>query len=133
VKPKIFAFVPAVLWLILIIFLLTIPGSDIPKSSFLDAVYFDKWVHIGLFGILTFLWSYPFMKVGSTSKRIFLVITLSAILFGVLMEYVQKFFAYERSFDVFDIFADSIGAFITFGWLIYRITKENNYTKNKPL
>ena len=39
-----------------------LPGSDMPKVGWLDKIYFDKWVHIGMFGVLTFLFCCPFYK-----------------------------------------------------------------------
>src|SRR5215831_19953553 len=92
-------FIPGVIWLIIIFILLTIPGPDIPKSHFFDIVYFDKWVHIGLFGILMILWGLPFLKLGSGSRNLLTLIAICTILYGVSMEYVQKYFAIERSFD----------------------------------
>ena len=54
-KPKFILFVPAIAWVIIVTVLLVLPGPDIPDVSFLDEIYFDKWVHAGLFCGLTFL------------------------------------------------------------------------------
>jgi len=108
------------------------PGPDVPSAPFFDLVYFDKWVHIGLFGILTFLWAFPFLKSEIASPKIFVFITFCSILFGVLMEYVQKYFAFERDFDVLDIAADSVGSIIALFWLFYFFKRKINL-KNKPL
>ena len=119
-KPKTLLFIPAIIWLIISFILLTLPGSDIPKASFLDLIYFDKWVHIGMFGLLTILWCYPFFKTTMASRIFFLRITLIIISYGILMEFVQKFFASERSFDITDMIADAVGAIIAFFWVIRR-------------
>jgi len=120
VKPKTLLFIPAIIWLIISFILLTLPGSDIPKASFLDLIYFDKWVHIGMFGLLTILWCYPFFKTTMASRIFFLRITLIIISYGILMEFVQKFFASERSFDITDMIADAVGAIIAFFWVARR-------------
>jgi len=120
VKPKTLLFIPAIIWLIISFILLTLPGSDIPKASFLDLIYFDKWVHIGMFGLLTILWCYPFFKTTMASRIFFLRITLIIISYGILMEFVQKFFASERSFDITDMIADAVGAIIAFFWVVRR-------------
>jgi VanZ family protein len=109
---KLRSFIPAFLWFIITFILLTLPGSDLPQSDFFDLIYFDKWVHIGMFSLLTILWSYPFLKAGRTDKKIFVLISLCGVLYGVIMEFVQKFFAYERSFDFFDMVADGIGCMV---------------------
>jgi VanZ family protein len=95
-------------------FLLVIPGSDIPKANFLDEIYFDKWVHIGLFGGLTFLTAYPFVSNQVASKKLLIKICTSFIIYGVLMEFVQKFWASERTFDGWDMVADGTGCFVGF-------------------
>jgi VanZ family protein len=128
-NPKIYSFIPAAVWLIITFILLTLPGSDIPKSNFFDLVYFDKWVHIGMFGLLMILWSYPFIKAERATKKTLFLIGGLIIAYGVSMEFVQKYFAVERSFDVFDMLADSVGVFIGWLWL----TKRFQSKINKPL
>ena len=103
--------------------LLVLPGSDIPKASFFDLIYFDKWVHIGMFGILMLLWSYPFFKTNIASVYPFIIIAACVILYGIIMEFVQKFFAFDRSFDLFDILADSVGCLLAFWLLAHRLKK----------
>ncbi|MEP6845380.1 MAG: VanZ family protein [Panacibacter sp.] len=115
---KIIAFIPGLVWIILIFILLTMPGSDIPSNDFFDLIYFDKWVHIGLFGILTMFWSYPLLKLGWIPVKIFLLIASLATFYGIIMEFVQKYFTTSRSFDIVDILADTSGAFIAALFLI---------------
>jgi VanZ family protein len=103
----------AITWFIILTVLLCLPGSVLPQESWLDKIYFDKWVHIGLFGGLVFLWcgvagkSKNFFK---SVQQIFVWITLIGCVYGIAMEYVQKYFIPNRSFDVFDIMADTIGS-----------------------
>jgi VanZ family protein len=120
---KIKLFIPAVLWLVLTFILLTIPGPDLPKSDFFDLIYFDKWVHVGMFGLLIVLWAYPFLNAGRTDKKIFILISVCGFLYGVIMEFVQKFFAFERSLDFFDMLADGIGCLGAFLLIIIAIKK----------
>lgn len=47
---------------------------------------------------------------------IFVFISLAAVAYGIGMEYVQKYFIPNRSFDKVDIIADAIGSA---GGLIY--------------
>src|SRR5690349_13553587 len=120
---------PALAWLIITIILLVMPGSDVPTLPFLDLVYFDKWVHIGMFGVLTFLWSFTFLKTELIAKRMFVIITIVSILYGVMMEFVQKYFAFERDFDLLDMVADSIGSILAFIWLTYLLKWKKYYKK----
>lgn len=109
-KPAIF---PAIAWLIISTILLTIPGSAFPKENFLDKLYFDKWVHIGLFAIMVFLFCWSFSKKSISGKqlnKIFIIIFSLAVVYGITMEFVQKYFIANRGFESGDIIADTLGA-----------------------
>ncbi len=121
-------FLPAIGWFIITTILLVIPGNDLPKNPFLTLIYFDKWVHIGLFSILNFLFIWGFMRRGIFSVKTFIYCTFICILYGIAMEFVQKYFAFERSFDVTDILADIAGSFLGYFAAVYV-----NRKKNKPL
>lgn len=121
-------FLPAIGWFIFTTILLVIPGSDLPKNPFLAMIYFDKWVHIGLFGILNFFCIWGLMKRNVFSKKSFIYSTLICILYGIVMEFIQKIFASERSFDITDILADIAGSLLGFYAGMYILRK-----KNKPL
>ena len=107
------------------------PGKDIPDVSFLDEIYFDKWVHIGIFGGLTFLTDYPFIKAGLATKKLLIKITVTYIIYGILIEFIQKYFASERTFDITDMMADAVGCFA--GYIAAKWLKQRLLKKNKPL
>jgi VanZ family protein len=117
--------VTPVLWTLLIIVLLSVPGSAIPKVS-IGLKHVDKLVHFILFGIFPVLWSYYFIqRRGKTnSNQLIILFCVISILFGISLEYVQHYFVVNRDFDVVDIIADSLGA-IVFG--IVLILVERNY------
>ncbi len=69
VKLRYTWFIPAIFWFMATTVLLILPGPDIPSVGFLDKIYFDKWVHAGLFGGMTFLFSYAFIKMQSATKK----------------------------------------------------------------
>lgn len=106
---------PGILWIILCTFLFTLPGSSFPKEDWLDKIWFDKWVHIGLIGLLVISWCWGFQKKLANKQKLtglFRWILLLAIAYGVGMEFVQKHLVANRSFDGGDIIADSAGAII---------------------
>jgi len=103
----------AIAWLIILTILLCLPGSVLPQESWLDKIYFDKWVHIGLFGGLAFLWCGVAEKRKNFLKSVqqtFVWIALVGCVYGIAMEYVQKYLIPNRSFDIYDILADTIGS-----------------------
>jgi glycopeptide antibiotics resistance protein len=124
-------FIPAIIWFIIANTLFLMPGKDVPTISFLDLIYFDQWVHAGLLGGLVFLTAYPFIKAGISTKKMLIKISIIFILYGILIEFLQKYVAIDRDFDINDMIADTVGCvlgFIAANWFKRRIAK-----KNKPL
>lgn len=115
-------FIPAIGWLIVTTILLVLPGPDIPSVGFLDKIFFDKWVHAGLFGGLTFLFSYAFIKNRTATKKMLIYVAITCAFYGVLMEYVQKYIAFERDFDYLDMIADGVGCLI--GYFLSNFVKK---------
>ena len=132
-KPRPIAFVLPIIWTIFIYVLLTMPDNDIPKLGFLDAIYFDKWVHAGLFAMLTFLFSWPFRKLYPAQHRLYITIAVLALLYGIAMEYVQEYLTTDRDFDYNDMLADGFGCMVGYIAARYLTNRIRLKAKNKPL
>ncbi len=113
-------FIPGIAWFFLVLFLICLPGTDMPKvASWLNGIYFDKWVHIGLFSFLTFLFIYPVHRLNLTlavKKNTAIKIAIASCVWALSTEFIQKYFIPDRSFDLFDWAADSFGIIIAFTW-----------------
>ena len=113
-------FIPGIAWFFLVLLLLCLPGSNLPNvDDWLNAIYFDKWIHVGLFAVLAFLFMWPFIKSALPVKDKWLYVIRIAIagsVWGLTTECIQKYFVPGRSFDLFDWAADSLGVLIA---LIY--------------
>jgi VanZ family protein len=96
----------AILWLVIISVLFFLPGSALPKENWLDVIHFDKWVHIGFFALLLFLWRFYFRP----GKKYHVIILVLALIYGLGVEAVQHYLVENRSFDLFDVIADMTGA-----------------------
>jgi len=75
---------------------------------------FDKWVHIGIFYILSFLFCWGISKRGISAyalKRSFIQTGISCLLYGIVMELVQRYFIPNRYFDPGDVIANGVGCF----------------------
>ena len=107
------------------------PGPDVPQISWLDKIYFDKWVHAGLFGGMAFFFSLPFIYTNRSTKKLLIYIAILSLLYGVIMEYCQKYIAYERDFDVNDMIADGVGAVI--GYFVSIFFRNMNAKKQEKL
>ncbi len=109
-------FIPGIAWFFFVLVLLCLPGSDIPTvEGWINKIYLDKWVHVGLFTILAFLFMLPFIRTTLSIKEkwhYLLKIAIAVSLWGLTSEFIQKFFIPGRSFDLFDWSADSLGALI---------------------
>lgn len=107
------SFLPGITWFIISVVLLTLPGKDLPHNELFNIPFFDKYVHLTMFFMLTALFCYPFFYFpgdNSIIKSWFIKIAVYVIIYGILMEYVQKFFVNERSFDLADMLFDALGS-----------------------
>ena len=124
IKPS---FIFPICWLLISTVLLTLPGSAFPKENWLGKIWFDKWVHVGMFSIMVFLWCWAMLRIEldkTKLKKKFILIAIVWLAYGIGMEFVQKYFVINRSFDIGDILADGIGCAIG---LIYSMSR---YIKN---
>jgi VanZ family protein len=90
-------------------FLLTLPGSAIPKDNWFDRLWIDKWVHFGMFLIMVMLWCAVIAHRKNSSMKWFVVISVVSLLYGVAMEFVQHYWIPHRSYDTGDMIADAAG------------------------
>ena len=109
-------FIPGIAWFFLVTFLLCLPGSDIPTpENWMNLIYFDKFVHVGLFTVLAFLFMLPVINSSWQTREKWhycIKIAIAASLYGIASEVLQRFFIPGRSFDLFDWSADTLGALI---------------------
>lgn len=118
---KKFAWPAAISWFVIINILFFLPGSAFPKDDWLSKIAFDKWVHIGIFTVLLFLWCHA---LALKSLKAFVLIILLAVGYGLLVEYIQERWVDNRSFDWGDLIADAIGCVIgVIAWLKIGIKK----------
>jgi len=124
-KSKIFRYKSlAITWLVIMSILFFLPGSAFPSENWLDWIYLDKWVHIGLFAVLIFLWRSSFdWEVNNYN----LLLLFSALLYGLMVEFIQRYWIPNRSFDLYDVLSDMTGSVL--GLLIWLRV----HRKNKPL
>jgi len=108
----------ATVWTIIIFLLMIMPPGNIPSQGLFRIPHLDKLVHMFLFGGFVWLWYFTLNK-GRKSppstgiiKKVFLISSF----YGISMEFVQYFFT-ARSFDIWDIIADILGAGIAWGIL----------------
>lgn len=102
--------------LLVIFILLSLPGNSFSHhQNWIDDFQIDKLVHMALFGSLALsffvhfeLSNNKFLK--SIRAKAFTLIFCT--LYGIGMEYYQKYFVPTRGFEVADMLADAIGAIL---------------------
>jgi VanZ family protein len=107
-----------IVWTLVIGILMCLPGRMLPKEEGFSIPQFDKFVHITLFGGFVFLWSLWLTRrvsVTAVLLRWFFVFYVLANVYGISMEYVQKYWIPGRDYDLADIIADMIGAGLAYG------------------
>jgi VanZ family protein len=119
-------FLPGIAWFFIVAILTLMPGKDVPEVGWMDNIpNFDKFVHACLFGALTFLFCLPYFKSSFSKKQKinhFIRIALATSIWGITVEFLQKYFIPGRDFELLDWAADSVGALIAL-WLSFRILK----------
>ncbi|CAN5407188.1 hypothetical protein BH10BAC3_BH10BAC3_15510 [soil metagenome] len=125
-SKKIIQFLPAIFWFLLSFYLLTLPGTRLPKITWFNKIQGDKLVHIGMFAVLVSLFLLP-SKIKwpqSSFIKTALTVALTALGYGIAMEFVQENFIPNRSFDVWDMVADGVGSFIPVFYIWFLIKKD---------
>ena len=116
---------------VLIFILLSMPGSEIQGTSWISIIlhlpFADKIIHMGLFGSLALsLFSHfeQYSNISFRSTRTKALSLILCILFGIGMEFYQKYFVPSRGFEVGDMLADAMGALLAlpfFNWVRHYI------------
>lgn len=112
----------------IVFILLSVPASNFhTQSNWFGNFPVDKLVHVCLFGSLSFSILVHFEK----SKYAILktiranaYVLIFCILYGIAMEYYQKYYVPSRGFDVNDMLADAVGAIIALP-VLYNVRKRN--------
>ncbi|NLR79266.1 VanZ family protein [Chitinophaga eiseniae] len=116
-------YLPATVWIILILIVCTLPGKDIPTNSFFEKVHFDKIVHFGLFGgVVLFLSLGIYQQKKYISPATLIILVIIAATYGLAIEFIQKYWAIGRSFDIYDVVADTLGAIA--GIWVFKIARQ---------
>ena len=109
---------PPLLWMAFILLLIGLPGYSFPNNELFSA---DKFIHFGLYFVLSFLWMQAFIKQTSIPMLRFeggYYTLLIGILYSGLTEILQGVLFIQRSPDLVDYLANSAGTVA--GFLFFR-------------
>lgn len=114
-----YAFSFAVSWTAVIFGLCCMPGRYVPTANWLELLSFDKFVHAGIFFVLTCLWLMYLYKINKLTTITILFTLLLCITYGGLLEVMQATVFSQRSADWLDFIANSFGCVMGF-WFFFR-------------
>ena len=98
---------------ILILSLISLQNVDIIKVENSDKIY-----HSVCYAIMMIIWSAYFkFKLKNLYVKKYLILAMSIISYGIVIEYLQMTLTNYRQFDWWDALANSIGVIIGFGLL----------------
>jgi VanZ family protein len=117
----------------LVFVLLSLPGSNFRvHNRWFGKFPVDKLVHVILFASLAFSFfmyfenaKFSFLK----TVRAKAMVLIFCILYGIAMEYYQKYFVPSRGFEVSDMLADAAGAIFAlplFNWMQNKLIKKSS-------
>jgi glycopeptide antibiotics resistance protein len=117
---------PWILWGVLIMVLVSIPGNDLPElSESFDLLQPDKLVHVFLFLVFVFLlqrgFDPPFAS-RSAHENFYFYTVLPGIILSGGTEIFQYFCISGRNSTLKDFLFNSLGCVI--GWLVYSVLRE---------
>lgn len=103
---------PAIIWTLVTMVLISIPGSAFPSTSLFKIPHFDKLVHLGIFAVFALLANYGlYMQRDFFFSRYHYTISLvSGVIFGVITEWFQLHYVPGRSGEWPDLLADVLGS-----------------------
>ena len=89
-----------------------VPGKSLPRISWGDLVSLDKWVHLLIYAVLTFVMIVEWQRsrAGRLPLRSLFLLCLLSALYGVGLEALQVVMNQGRYFEVLDIIANIIGS-----------------------
>jgi VanZ family protein len=103
-----------IIWALFILTLSIGPSPSLPETNFFEP---DKLAHLFVYGVLVYLALRANKNVKELTLRIIIVTVTLSVLYGLLMEILQKTFFPSRFFEWGDVLANTIGSIL--GWIIF--------------
>ena len=95
-------------WSLLIFLLLCIPSNGMNENLFI-LPHLDKLVHFSLFAVFSFLWGEAKQPNKDRERYSSNLIFITGTLYGIALELMQQLPFISRTFDYYDMIANSCG------------------------
>lgn len=110
----IFRFRFVIAWALFILFACGTQPSTFAKLRLEDLFGYDKPIHAFLFGFQAWLLIKALLKPNTNPKTLIAISCLFSAGYGVFIELLQKWVFTGRSYDYFDMLANSLGCLIVY-------------------
>lgn len=113
----------ALIWTLIITYLSLSDVSGL--GSFIKIPHKDKMAHFVFYFLFCFLWIvyFSYNEVTSNYK---IKVLISAVIYGILMEFLQAIMHNHRSSDVYDVVANTIGAFAGYAYAKHFVSNKKH-------
>ncbi|PCJ63915.1 MAG: hypothetical protein COA58_14890 [Bacteroidetes bacterium] len=102
------AHIPAIIWTILIGSSCLVPAATFRSFSFDSLIQVDKLIHLILYLLFVLFWALAI----PSSKKNTLILLITGVSYGILIEILQGSMHLGRSYELDDIIANTIGAIL---------------------
>ena len=110
-------FLPGIGWAILIFILSSISTGKLHLPDFWDLFSLDKAAHAVFYFVLYYLWAKGFAMTDKTKSWIYIMLLITCITYGALLEMYQGYFLSNRIGSWVDGLANAIGVGVGYFYL----------------
>ena len=102
-------------------------GSNLNKVTFFQINNIDKFIHLTLYFLLSISFQSSLLRITLNKKQQILITLILVISYGLIMEVFQFYFTSDRSAEIFDALANTLGCIL--GILIFPFLQKRNLIK----
>jgi VanZ family protein len=125
---KILKFWKPVMLALIILYGSVTAGSNLNKVNIFQINNIDKFIHLTFYFLLSVSFQSSLLRNTLINKKEQILITLVLVIsYGLIMEVFQFYFTSDRSAELFDALANTLGCI--FGILLYPLLRKSNLTK----
>jgi len=118
---------PGLVWTALVIILSLVPSSNVSLDNF-QFKGVDKVAHFIMYTLLALFWAIGLKRQNiyvGIRRYAFQISFLGGFSMSVIIEFLQEYAVYTRSFEVLDLIANGIGCI--FGIVLFKIIYKDSY------
>lgn len=97
-----------IIWTIIIVYVCSLPSSDIPKTKLFIIPHFDKIFHFGVYFVLAIFMLLE-IRNNKPNARKYWIVGIFTFILGFLIELEQHYIISGRSGNYADLIADTLG------------------------